>query len=238
MGSLVIASDVLQRVQVILQDVGAVRWPLVELATWLNDAQRAIAELYPASTATTVSLVLAEGTQQTLPEQYASLIRAICNLTGPDMDHLVCGPVVTTIAREILDANNPRWHDPTRTPQQQIVRHIILDPTEPRTFYVYPGNDGTGIIRAVVALIPDDMTLAPGADPMDMDSYATIELPFQNNYLTPLVDFVLFRAFSKDMQAENAMQRATAHQALFTQAIQSRMQAAAQYNVNTTNSPR
>lgn len=230
----VIARDVLQRARTILQDGGAVRWPLTELAEWLGDGMRELAGRNPSSTATKLVIAMVEGTRQEVPAGYASMIRVTRNLTGT-VGAYVGGVVVMPIVREILDAQNPNWHDPARTPFRVIVRHIIMDPLEPLAFYVYPGNTGAGKIEAIMSAIPADIVLAEGAEELDMDSYA-VALPFLQTYQSALTDYVLYRAFSKDMQFAGAADRAAAHFAQFNAAVDNKTAQDKVYNVNTTNS--
>lgn len=228
------ASDVLQRARTILQDGGSVRWPLTELAEWLGDGMRELANRKPSATATRMVLALVLGTRQLLPDGFSNMIRVNRNLTGT-VEPYVGAATVTPIVREILDAQNPNWHDPARTPFRALARHIIMDPLEPLAFFVYPGNTGTGRIEAILSAIPEDLTLADGADPLDMDTY-DIDLPFLQVYQSTLVDYILYRAFSKDMQFAGAADRAAAHFAQFNAAVDNRTQQDAKYNVNTTNS--
>lgn len=228
------ASDVLQRARTILQDGGSVRWPLTELAEWLGDGMRELANRKPSATATRMVLALVLGTRQLLPVGFSNMIRVNRNLTGT-AEPYVGAATVTPIVREILDAQNPNWHDPARTPFRALARHIIMDPLEPLAFFVYPGNTGTGRIEAILSAIPEDLTPAVGADPLDMDTY-DINLPFLQAYQSALVDYILYRAFSKDMQFAGAADRASAHFAQFNAAVDNRTQQDAKYNVNTTNS--
>jgi len=231
----ILASDVLQRVRTILQDGGSVRWPLDELAEWLNDGMRELANRKPSASSTKTVLALIAGTRQEVPAGFACLIRVTRNLTGTAPNY-VGGAVVTPIVREILDAQNPNWHDPARTPFRVVARHIIADPLEPLAFYVYPGNTGTGKLEAILSAIPTDIVVAGSADPLDLDSYSTIQLPFLQLYQSALVDYVLYRAFSKDMNMAGAPDRAGAHFAQFNAAVDNQTQQGASYNVNTTNS--
>lgn len=228
------ARDILSRVQIVLQDAGAVRWLLPELAKWASDGLREIANRKPSATSEIRVLPLVAGTKQTLPDDVLSLVRVVRNVTGTSPT-FVGGITVTPVVREILDAQVPGWHDPTRVTQRAQVRHVIFDPLDPRTFYVYPGNTGTGQIECVVSAIPDDFTIAGGADPDDLESY-NIDAPISAIYLTALVDFTLYRAFSKDMQLAGAGDRAAMHYQQFAQAIDTRTNLDTIYQPNTTNS--
>lgn len=231
------ARDILSRVKIVLQDAGAVRWPLPELAGWLSDAMREIASRKPSATSAVANIAMVQGTRQTLPDEYLSLIRVVRNLvpSGVTDPPYVGGIAVTPIVREILDAQNVNWHDPARVTQRVAVRHVIFDPLDPRTFYVYPGNTGAGLIECIVSVIPEPVAVEVGDDPDDLESY-NIDLPLSAVYQTPLIDFVLYRAFSKDMQLAGAGDRAAMHYQQFAQAIDTRTNLDAIYQPNTTNS--
>ena len=102
------AKNVLTRAQIILQDAGAVRWPLTELVDWLNDGLKEICMLKPNAMSSTAVLPLEVGTLQTIPEEYAILIRAWNNC---DADGTPSGNAVTPIVREILDQHAGRELD-------------------------------------------------------------------------------------------------------------------------------
>lgn len=225
----------MSRARIILQDGGAIRWPLAELASWLSDGLLEVVNRKPSEGAQSVVLTMVAGTKQTLPDAYLSLIRAVRNVTGVS-PNWVGGLSVTPIMREILDAQSPSWHDPAVVTQRAQVLQIIADPLDQRTFYVYPGNTGAGKLECVVSVIPQPVTIATGANPEDIASYNAITLPMSQIFQTALVDFILYRAFSKDMQFAGAMERAAAHFNQFNAAILARIQLDAQYSVNTTNS--
>lgn len=234
MAGKVVASEVLSRVQTILQDAGNIRWPLAELASWLSDAMRAVTERYPAACTENVVLDLVQGTQQALPAPYTSLIRAICNVSGSPGTY-VNGKAVTPIQREILDAQKPYWHNADKTPYRKNAHHIIVDPVVGlETFWVYPGNDGTGKIQTICAKTPEDIAVTSPADPDDMGAYETIELPFAHHWQAALMHYTIAMAFSKDMQFQGAAERAQAHMAMFTSAVDQRIQNNSTYQVGTT----
>ncbi|MBP0484671.1 DUF6682 family protein [Sagittula salina] len=219
-----IAKTVLQAATTILQDGGAVRWPLTELLGWLNEGLETIAMISPAVFSENTVLVLVQGTKQALPDTASLLLRAIRNVDGP---------VITPVLREILDTQIPNWHSTTRVPFSPVARHIVQDKADRRTFYVFPGNDGTGQIEVTVAANPP--VIAAPADPFDIDAY-TAEIGIDPLYRSVLVNYILHRAFSKDMDVAGNPERAAYHLNLFEKAIGLRQQIEMVANVNTTGS--
>lgn len=216
------ASDILTRASNLLLDDGKVRWPEAELLRWLNDGLRELAIQKPSAIGETKVLELAQGTKQALPDQYSALIRVIRNVTGPNNAPVGVGGAVTIISREMLDAVNLHWHDGTKTPFRKVVRHVILDPMEQETFYVFPGNTGEGKLECFLAAIPADIT-APGQ-----------AIPVPTTYRSALVDYVMYRALSKDLQLAGAAARATAHWTQFTSALGTKGQNEGVFTPNTT----
>lgn len=227
------AKNVLHRCQIILQDAGAVRWPLTELVDWLNDGLKEICLLKPNATSETIHMPLEVGTMQAVPDGYAILIRAWnnCNPNGTPN-----GNVITPIVHEILDQQKPGWHDGSIVPFRRMVRHVAADISDPRIFFVYPGNDGTGHMRVTLSRIPPDVVPISGQDPDDFAAYDVEIESLQAIYQSALINYVLAMAFSKDMQYAGAAERAAAHMSQFTNALGARQAVEAVANINSTNS--
>ena len=58
----VTVQSVLDKVQIVLQDTGGIRWTSSELVGWVNDAQREIALLKPDASATNATVTLIDDT--------------------------------------------------------------------------------------------------------------------------------------------------------------------------------
>ena len=201
------ARDVMRRVATTLQDQSNVRWPTLELLDYLNDGLREIVTIKPNAASKTVVLELDEGTLQTLPPEYTVLSRVSRNMATLAVG---AGAIRRLDSRSIMDSQIPNWQDPARIPFAKTVVHVIHDIADPNTFYVAPGNDGTGMIEAVVGVIPE----AIAAGGTDIDTYtALVSLP--DIYLNALADYVTYRAYSKDGRVAGSSARAQAHFELF-----------------------
>lgn len=220
--------DILQRIGVLLQDEDAVRWPLLERLDSLNDGLREIALLKPNAFARTVILPLIAGTRQSLPDAYSGLIGVTRMVTGTPQAP-IGGRVVRTVPRESLDAANPYWHDPAHVPLTSQVRNLVYDALDPRSFHVYPGNDGTGLLEVIVALRP--LELGAPEHPDRLDSY-TAAIGLDDLYANALVDYGLYRAFSKDNGVPGGVERAALAYQQFTTALGLRAQAEGVVNPN------
>lgn len=228
----VMASDIITRAQTVVQDTTGVRWPFAELLQWLNDGQREVAVYKPSATATNVAITLQQGTLQSAGEGGLAILRVIRNLKTPLSTPRVGGRACRIVSREVLDAQHPNWHDPEVFPYEKEVKHFCFDDSDPTHFYVFPGNNGTGAIEAVISQSPPDVALAPGADANSIVAY---RLPIQvpDIYANCLLDYVLFRAYSKDADYAGNADRSATHYQMFTATLLVKAQNEASVNPNT-----
>lgn len=228
------ARDVMKRASTILQDEDAVRWPAPELHGYLNDGLREIVAIKPNALAKTVNLSLVAGTLQSLPATFTVLSRVVRNMKTQTTGGNAIRPLAK---REIMDSHLPGWQDQTVMPFAKEVVHVIHDLADPRSYYVVPGNDGTGLIEAVVGGMP--AVNAPPATPaaaLVLDNYTNpVDMP--DIYQNALVDYVLYRSYSKDGRVAGAAQRAQAHFELFRGAVIGFGQAEAGVSLATNSNP-
>ena len=104
------------------------------------------------------------------------------------------------VTREILDVETPDWH--TSTPDVDV-KYYTFDPQNQRVFYVYPPNTGTGSLEVVYAVSPPE--LADG-DALQVDSV----------WLPALVNYVMYRCYSKDAEYAANANLAVAYYQAFT----------------------
>jgi len=228
------AKEIMQRASTILQDGGLVRWPLIELLKWLNDGVREIVNLKPNEVTEFVEIALDVGTLQTLAADHLNLWRVTRNLTAAGLAPRVGKSAITPISADLMNAQMPGWQDPTVLAYSVDVNHVIQDMAAPREFYVVPGNTGFGVIEALVTVMPTD--LAEPANPLDIESYAALAVSVPDQFRAALVDYILVRAFSKDMAIAGNSQRAVQHQQLFDRALGIQRQTDAETTVNKSGS--
>lgn len=179
-------SSVLARCAVLLQDPTNIRWPQAELLEWLNDGQREIALYKPNAFVKNQSKHLSAGTKQSLPNDGVSLLDVVRNMGA---DGTTPGNAIRAVAREILDSQTPGWH---ASAAAVAAKHFVYSVLDPKHFYVYPPNDGTGHVEIIYVAAPADATLQ-----------STITL--DDIFVTALVNYVMYRAYSKDAEfAANA----------------------------------
>lgn len=214
------ASEVIQRAQRLILDETNVRWPLPELCMWINDGQREIVLQKPSALSKNMVLNLIAGTWQQIPADALSLLRIVRNITAVNngTGARTGGTAVRIVSRDILDAQQPDWHDSASLAFSAKVKHYVYDEEDQKSFYVYPGNNGTGKIEAVMAMVPTPIVIAPGAEPQELASYE-IDLSLPDIYISALVDYVCYRCYAKDADYAGNAQRATLHYQQFANSI-------------------
>lgn len=175
----IIAQSVIDRCRNQLIDTGsAYRWSDVELLDWISDGQRTIVAAVPQAAYKIVTVALSAGTRQTLPADGYKLLDIPRNLVGG-----VPGTPCSSVDRAILDRQYLTWHS---GPQVPGVLHWTYDPNDPLTFFVFPANNGAGGVEVVYSFMPTEVSLG------------TDVLTVRDIYQTPLMDYVLYRAYGKD----------------------------------------
>lgn len=198
----VTAQSIIDKVRVQLIDTGVTqRWTDAELLYWVSDGQRAIVAALPQSAYKVVTVSLVSGTRQSLPTDGYKLLDITRNLTSGG----VAGRPCMSIDRAILDRQYPTWHSAGSSPS---VLHWTYDPNDPLKFFVYPRNDGAGSVEVVYSYMPADITSVS----------STISV--RDIYQTPLIDYVLYRAHSKDSDFAAGQQLAASFMQAFTTFLQ------------------
>ena len=194
------AGDILDPAYRILHDADSkVRWPEPELLDYVNHGQLQTVLHRPDANAVNEALALVDGTKQSVPASGIRFLRAVRNMGA---DGSTPGRVVREAAWEEMDAGAPDWHFDNTT-EGVAIKHYLFDDRDPSRFYVYPGptnTSGTAVnLEVVYSAEPAKATAAD----------STLTLP--DRYLNPVLDWVLYRAFSKDANYSGPMQRAMAH---------------------------
>jgi hypothetical protein len=208
----IVSNTIIDKAQTVLQDASGVRWSDAELLSWLNDGQRNIALYKPNAYVRNVPFLCALGTRQEVPADCVQLFSIPRNLGATGINP---GRAIRPVEHDMLDARVPNWHSITPTVDVQHFTYSVLNP---KTFFVYPPNTGTGYVE-----------LSYGAEPPDTTLGAAISV--DNIYSTALIDYVLYRAFSKDTEFADSA-RASGHFQSFVSAITGRAQAEAAANPN------
>lgn len=219
MATITVAS-ILTKVSTILQDPTNIRWPTDELILWLNDGQREVALYKPNAFVVNTAVICVAGTKQTLPAAAVSLIDVVRNM---GTNGTTPGNSIRAVSREILDTQVPNWHASTPS---ATVKHFVYTPLDSKTYYVYPPQpaSGQGYVELVYVAAPTD-AVSGGVITLD------------DIYVTALISYILFRAYSKDAEYANNATLASTYYQQFQGLLQGKVTAEAASNPNQALAP-
>lgn len=207
--------DIVKRAQTILQDTTATRWPLVELQYWLNDAYKEIVIFRPDANAASADVTLAAGARQRGQDvgsiNLPNLLRVldVVRNTHASSDKRA----IRRTDRKILDDQRPTWYSDTST---FSIQHFIYDDRNPHEFLVYPPASAGATVEIVYSSVPTAHTLTE----TQLGNTATTEtIRLDDIYANCLLDYILYRAYSKDAEYAGNGARATGHYTAFTTAL-------------------
>ncbi len=211
-----LASEIIDRARPILHDNEGVRWPQAELLAYISDAQHQIIEIKPTANAVTARITIQPNRpDQEIPENAQKMLRLVRNVLANDRP----GRGIVLTSRAVMDAMNPEW--PSEAGIE--VEKWLYDPDSDRsTFWVYPSVMNPVEVEAVYSSLPDPVLLA------------TDQLSLSGRYINQILDWVLFRAFSKDADYAGASQRSMQHLDAFATAMGVKMQQMMRTNPNLT----
>lgn len=201
-------TSILAKAKQILLDASAVRWTDDELLGWLNEAQRQIVVIKANAYVKSSAVQLVAGTRQSLPDDGVQLISVVRNM---GFNGNVPGRVVRYVSRETLDAQLPTWHSYTAS---TAANHYLFSGLDPKHYYVFPPQPaaGMGYVELVYGAVPPDAT-AGGSISMD------------DIYMSPMLDWILYRAFSKDTEFAADQGRSASHLQAFTTSLSGKVNA-------------
>lgn len=212
----VLASAIFTEVSGVLFDTSAVHWTDAEKLRYLNAGQRQLAIFKPDAYVINDEYKLVAGTLQSVPDGSASFTNAaaatlvegiqfIKLVRNMGITGLVAGNAIPIVDMAVMDAMNPGWHTETAA---ATVQNYMFDERDPKHFYVYPANTGTGYVESVYSGKPADLTATTDA------------IVVSDIYRQALTDYVLYRCYGKDaaLSPYNA-ERAVFHWNLFVEEI-------------------
>lgn len=196
-------NNLVSRAATLIQDATNIRWPTTELIDWLNDGQREIVLLKPQASVKNESVQLTTGsTKQSIPAAGVMLIDVARNMGAAGSTP---GDAIRVTSREVLDAQKPTWHSDANTDGK--IKHYMFDPRDPKTFYVYPKAPATAWY----------VELIYSASPTDCSAGGVIQI--DDIYANALLDYILYRAYSKDAEYAQNAQLAIAHYSAFSNSL-------------------
>jgi len=195
----VTVDSTIARASVLLQDPTNIRWPKAELLDWLNDGQREVVLRKPNASTKNTAVNLVAGTKQSIPNDGVQLLDVVRNMSGD---------AIRIVDREILDAQLPGWH---RMAQAPTVQHYCYSDLDLKNFYVYPPNNGAGQVELIYSASPAPAALG-GVISVD-DIYQSV-----------LVDYIMYRAYSKDSEYAADPARVASYYTSFVNSLGGKLQ--------------
>lgn len=203
--------DLISRAQTLLQDTTSVRWPVLELQGWLNDSYRETVNLRPDANTATGEFTCAAGARQVVTTTFASALRVIEVVRNTAVSS--AKGAVRLVNRRMLDDQRRNWYAETPTVD---IQHYMYDPRLPKEFLVYPPASTAARLEVVYSSVP----LAHALTEVQLTNPATADvIRIDDSYFNALLDYVLYRAYSKDAEYASNAQRAVAHYQAFQNAL-------------------
>lgn len=204
----VTVATILKRVNTLLVDPTFTRWPKQELLDYYNDATKAIVLVRPDAHTKNTEFTCAAGTKQTLPADALRLIEVLRNANGK---------VIRYVVRKALDDSYPDWHS---SKTATTVDNYTYEERDPKTFYLHPGPAAAVKVDVIYSVAPQSKALA---EVESAQSPALADL--DDIYINPIIDFMLYRCFSKDAEYSANSNRAAGHYNAFLQQLGEKTQA-------------
>lgn len=201
-------TELIYRVETILQDEN-VRWPRTELQSWLNEAYTSVLIARPDANAVTGVFSCAAGSRQELTTQFAGGLRildVVRNVAATSTKR-----AVRQISRFWLDDQRPEWHAESAS---DTIQHWMFDPRQPKEFFVYPPASALAELEVVYTAPVGAHALSEGE--LDPDAATADTILLDDIYAAALVDWICYRAYSKDAEYVKNKERAAQHLAAFT----------------------
>lgn len=191
----VLVSEIMDRVDRLLQDPNGLKWSMAERLLWLNDGLRQISATNPTATNAVAVVRLTAGSRQYIPSDGWLLLSVSRNM---GTNGTTPGRAIRIISRELLDSYSPNWHTDTAS---AVTKHFLYDIQDQTSFWVYPPSNGSGYIELNYSRQPAPLTTQAQA------------IPVFDIYAPALVDYIVYRAHSKSAEYCKPEVAAAAYQA-------------------------
>lgn len=168
----------------LLQDINHLTWLEADLLLYLNDGVRQIVVKKPDANPVNAVVQLVAGSKQAIPSGGLAMMDITRNMGAAG---LTPGNNITLVDKAVLGAVLPNW---TGVTASATVIHWIYDQKDPKVFYVYPPQPGTGMgyVEMVYSAVPGAIVI--GA-----------VIPIDDGYENALLNFILYRAWLKKQPA-------------------------------------
>jgi len=187
-----LVSDVLTRTTEALNDPTYERWTQASQIRYVNEAVLAVLAIRPDAYPVSGNLTLVAGSSQTLPPGALRLL---------DISHNVGGNIVTYLDREVMDRLMPSWRSATESLR---IKHWMYENKVPKKFDVYPPAKLGAVLYGTWSAVPTALTAL--GDTLAIDDI----------YMTPVVEFVLYKCYLIDTEFSLQPNIAGTHMNMFS----------------------
>lgn len=203
--------DLIARAKTILQDEDSVRWSLSELQWWLNDGYRETLIFRPDSNTITGEFTCVAGPRQVLTTIFPAATRLVSVLRNTATTSNKYA--VRLVDRRVLDDQRKGWYTETASVS---IEEYMFDQRQPREFLVYPPATSAAKLEISYAQVPSPHTLSE----VQLDDLATTEtIRIDDTFANCLLDYMLYRAYTKDAEQQDNAARAVAHYQAFQSSL-------------------
>lgn len=195
---------ILDAVQEVINDVRGVTYSSTQVFNWIDDAVRVLLSKRPDALVELRSVRLVPGTKQALPGDTHKLMGIIRNMgtNGAIPGKAVRGP----IAQEELDTFNPDWHNDLAVTE---ISEYIYNAASPLHYYVTPP------VHTITAVYVEMRLATNHVAVVDENT----DVPIIEQYTPALVEWCLYRLFSRDSEKSPNYARAAKHYSQFFQIL-------------------
>lgn len=179
----------------VLIDEGNDDFTQSELITWYNFGQRDIVSKKPDAYTVIDSTLLISGIRQVLPSGSIDFVDVVRNM-GTDGE--TPGTTVLVVPWISLKSYLPSLSSATATTE---IRNAAPDPIRKDVWYCYPPSDGTGYVEVEFSKAPAQITYDANGD------WQSNLVAVENDYVNALLNYILWRSWSKDTDIPGNLQR-------------------------------
>lgn len=168
---------ILDKASLLLVDEDSTHWTEQELLGWLNDAYKFIVKAIPQSSVkrATYTGLIPNKADQTIPSDAIVLLGMHYNTQS--------GKAVSLISRSALDAENNSWYTSTGTGD---IKHYVYDELNPKLVWLYPNPTASTSVEISYSFVPSN-------------TLTTEDCKLDDTYTNSIIDYILYRAYLKDI---------------------------------------
>lgn len=202
----VLASEIIAEASKQLNDINKVTWTNESYFEYISSAQEMIVSIRPDAYSVVTTMQMAAGSRQSIPSEALRLLDIYRNMGS---DGNTPGRAVLPVERNALDLFAFNWNADT---QESEVKNYMYDEKVPNVFYVDPPSDGTGFLEVAISRVP------PKVDQV------TDALSLKDIYRNHVIQWVMYRAYSIEVDSVSSQRRAAVHEQSFYQMMGQKFQ--------------